>query len=638
MPVTPYVVGQWVRGEKFYGRGRILEEILEGNRNCVWLLGTRRIGKTSILKELEHVTSLSPERGYFSLFWDFQGAEEPENLHEGFGEALLDAFERLSDRGIPPERVQAEDLFESISRLRRELRSKNLKLLLLCDEVEELVQINERSPGFLRRLRRALQSAENIRTVFASKIKLWDLANEDTSTSPFLHGFTPPLFVNSLTDDESRSLIRQSKLPEDSRPGFDEATVEAIRAHCNNHPYLLQLLGERLLSFESLERAIEEIATDEMVRHFFAVDFAMLTETERNLIRIIASEREKTSAGLKEKLARVASSLNGDLSRLEHLGFIRRGPDGAYSLANFFFERWFRELPSIERAHRPDRGARAALEPTLQEPSSDVRKAEPLRCIDDRYELLLRLGSGASGEVFKAHDTLLGTVIAIKLLKPEYCSNKDAAVRLNREVILSRDLTHPNILKIYHLGDDHGQKYVTMQYVDGPNLAEVISREAPFTIERAVAITRTLAAALSVAHKGKVLHRDIKPANILMDGAGEPHIADFGLARLLDGPDVTRDGTFLGTPVYASPEQIRGESLDERSDLYALGVVTFEMVTGRRPGRDDARARALEPESLRPGVPNSLSELILRCLAADPEERFRDAGELTEALDALAAE
>ncbi len=627
MPVTPYVVGQWVRGEKFYGRERILEEILEGNRNCVWLLGTRRIGKTSILKELERLTSLSPERGYFSLFWDFQGAEEPENLHEGFGEALLDAQERLSELGIPPERVEAHDLFESISRLRRELRSKNLALLLLCDEVEELVPINARSPGFLRRLRRALQSAENIRTVFASKIKLWDLANEETSTSPFLHGFTPPLYVNSLTDDESRSLIRQSKLPEDSRPRLVEETIEAIRTRCNNHPYLLQLLGERFLSFENLERAIEELATDEMVRHFFAVDFAMLTETERNLIRIIASE---------EKLVREASSLNGDLSRLEHLGFIRRAPDGAYSLANFFFERWFRELPSVERDRRADP---RDLERTTQEPSrAGSGEVEPLGRIDDRYDLLLRLGSGASGEVFKAQDTLLGTVIAVKLLKPEYCANKEAAVRLNREVILSRDLTHPNILKIYHLGDDHGQKYVTMQYVDGPNLAEVISRDAPFAIERAVAISRKLAAALSVAHNGKVLHRDIKPANILMDGADEPHIADFGLARLLDGPDVTRDGTFLGTPVYASPEQIRGGILDERSDLYALGVMTFEMVTGRRPFNGDARDRAPEPRSLRQDVPNALSALILRCLAADPEDRFRNARELAEALDALDAE
>ncbi len=127
------------------------------------------------------------------------------------------------------------DELESISRLRRELRSRNLRLLLLGDEVEELVQINESSPRFLRRLRRSLQSSENIRTILASKIKLWDLANEETTTSPFLHGFTPPLFVRGLEDDEARSLIRQSQLGNDYRPDVDERATEIIRTHCNNH-------------------------------------------------------------------------------------------------------------------------------------------------------------------------------------------------------------------------------------------------------------------------------------------------------------------------------------------------------------------------------------------------------------------
>lgn len=642
MSVTPYVVGQWVRGDSFYGRDELIQDILHGNRNCLWLLGTRRVGKTSTLKELERRTSRSQELGYFPLFWDFQGAEKPEDLHESLSDSLLDAMDRLEEIGIPLERVEADDLFDSINRLRRELRSRELALLLLGDEVEELITINESEPRFLRRLRRALQSAENIRTVLASKIKLWELANEDTSTSPFLHGFTPPHYLFGLDDAAARSLISQSHLPEDSRPDVDERTIETIRERCNNHPYLLQLVCERYLELGDLDEAIEKIAADQMVRHFFAVDFEMLTETERNIIRIVSARRESTTDSIGNILAVESSALNGDLSRLEHLGFIQRAPLGGYALANFFFKRWFSELPSVQRQHRRDGNLPQTTidEATLQEPVS----ADAPRRVDGRYQLLHRVGQGTTGDVYKVHDTLLRTDIAIKLLKREYCTDGDAAVRLRREVLLSRDLTHPNILKTYHLGDDNSQKYVTMQFVDGPDLAEVIAKEAPFAVERAVWLGVKLASALAAAHGAGVVHRDIKPSNILIDEHGEPRITDFGLARLVDGPEITRHGRFVGTPVYASPEQIRGESVDERSDLYSLGIVVFEMVTGLRPFNDDAikevermhlEVEPPNPGEVRPGVPDDLSSLILRCLAKDPEERFQTAAELGDALTAL---
>lgn len=647
MPVTPYVVGQWVRGRGFYGRSELLHEILHGNRNCLWLLGTRRVGKTSILKQLEQLTSESPELDYFPLFWDFQGAESPDDLHQSFAESLLDAADLLDDVGLSLEEVGRDDLFESLGKLRRELRSRNRRLLLLGDEVEELVAIHERAPAFLRRLRRAMQSAENIRTVLASKIKLWELANEETSTSPFLHGFTPPLYVRGLAEEDARALVRQSQLPEDSRPSLDEATVERIRAQCNHHPYLLQLLCERFTEVGDLDAAIEEIATDQMVRHFFAVDFEMLSEGERDIIRFVDGEPSATTESIRSKVGTTSRSLDSDLSRLEHLGFVRKTEAGVWSLANSFFKRWFSELPSVERAHKKRR-TDVGLEPTVQDGVS-THGGEPLGCVEDRYDLLERLGRGATGEVFKAHDRLLGSVIALKLLKPEYCSDREAVVRLGREVLLSRDLSHPNVLKIYHLGDDSGQRYVTMQYADGPNLADVISRQAPLSPARAIRLTRKLAEALSVAHRANVLHRDIKPSNILLERRGgdeEPLLADFGLARLLTGPEVTRAGTFLGTPVYASPEQIRGEDLDGRSDLYSLGVVAFEMVTGRRPfqGQDATEVARLQveahpprPDELRRDVSYALSDLILRCLAKDPNERFESAAELSEALRALEA-
>ena len=180
----PFVVGQWVRGERFYGRSEQLSEILDGNRNWVWLLGTRRVGKTSLLKQLEYLTASSPERGYFPVLWDLQGSEDPAELHLDFGDALLDAEERMEEIGIDLADVEDDDLFVSLGKLRRKLRSKRLKLLLLCDEVEELIKLNEKAPALLRKLRRALQSREGIRSVLASSIRLWALAEQRDDTSP----------------------------------------------------------------------------------------------------------------------------------------------------------------------------------------------------------------------------------------------------------------------------------------------------------------------------------------------------------------------------------------------------------------------------------------------------------------------
>jgi len=183
-----------------------------------------------------------------------------------------------------------------------------------------------------------------------------------------------------------------------------------------------------------------------------------------------------------------------------------------------------------------------------------------------------------------------------------------------------------------------------MQYVQGPDLAKVLADEAPFSVTRTVFLAARLARALEVAHHAKVLHRDIKPANIMVDCDGEPRITDFGLARLVGGPGITRQGIFLGTPAYASPEQIQAEELDERSDIYSLGVVIFEMITGRRPfvGQfgNEVLVMHLEnepprPSQLRPEIPQQLDDLILRCLAKDREQRFQSAEELVAALEAL---
>jgi serine/threonine-protein kinase len=217
--------------------------------------------------------------------------------------------------------------------------------------------------------------------------------------------------------------------------------------------------------------------------------------------------------------------------------------------------------------------------------------------------------------------------------------------RVRREALLARDLNHPNLLKVYHLGECQGRMYLAMKLIEGPTLAQQISRGGAMDPSRVVEIGRKLASALEAAHGQKVIHRDIKPQNILLDEKGDPHLTDFGLARLSDGPAFTRGGTFLGTPQYASPEQARLLPADERSDIYSLGIVLYEMATGRPPFMADSveevlrMHREVTPPDLgksRPDLGSPLSEAIARSLEKEPSRRFQSAREFRMRLEGVA--
>jgi len=347
LKAIPYVVGQWVRGDRFYGRAAVLSEILEGPRESLWLLGTRRMGKTSLLKELEYRASAETS-GFMPLFWDFQGADEPRELHLSFHDALLDAEERLEMLGVDLSTMDPDDLFGSLGRLRRHLRSTGKRLLLLCDEVEELIKLHGKDRSLLRKLRRALQSGGEVRSVLTSTIRLWVLAEERGDTSPFLHGFAPPLYLSTMTDEEARSLLQQDQLPEADRPALDPEVVEALRQPCDNHPYLLQLVGKRYLEVGDVAEALERAATDEMVSYFFAVDFEMLSPQEQQILRTVAEMTAASSGSLEERLDLTASPVVGGLLRLEKLGFLRRNDERKLVLANSFFQEWIRRSPDQE--------------------------------------------------------------------------------------------------------------------------------------------------------------------------------------------------------------------------------------------------------------------------------------------------
>ena len=213
-------------------------------------------------------------------------------------------------------------------------------MLLLCDEVEELIQLHRKDPALLRKLRRALHSKDGIRSVLASSSKLWQLADTEEDTSPFLDGFTPPLTIGPLSDDSARRLIRQDNLPPGSGPSLGDDEVERIRELCGNHPYQIQLLCRKFLDCSDVDVAVEQVIHDRAVAFFFAVDFELIAETDRAVLRHLAEEPGATPDSTGRSIGAPADAVVRSLSTLESLGLVARTAGDRYAVSSFFLRRW----------------------------------------------------------------------------------------------------------------------------------------------------------------------------------------------------------------------------------------------------------------------------------------------------------
>ena len=258
-----------------------------------------------------------------------------------------------------------------------------------------------------------------------------------------------------------------------------------------------------------------------------------------------------------------------------------------------------------------------------------------------RYQIIEELGKGGMGKVYKVQDTKIKEKIALKLIKPEIAKDKNTIERFSNELKFARKIRHKNICQMFDLGEEQGTHFITMEFVEGQDLKKLIRQTGQLAIGTTINIARQVCDGLVEAHKLGVVHRDLKPSNIMIDADGNARIMDFGIARSVEGKGITGAGVMIGTPEYMSPEQVEGKEVDQRSDVYSLGVILYEMVTGQVPFEGDTPFTIgvkhkseipKNPKELNPNLSDDLSFVILRCLEKDKEERYQSAEEVHSAL------
>src|SRR5579864_4371369 len=258
--------------------------------------------------------------------------------------------------------------------------------------------------------------------------------------------------------------------------------------------------------------------------------------------------------------------------------------------------------------------------PIAKSPSGALAEGAVL---GERYEIIKMLGEGGMGTVYKARDREVDRLVALKVIRSELANKPEILRRFKQELILARQVTHRNVIRIFDLGNADNVKFITMDFVDGRDLKSFISERRKIPASEASDIIRQICLGLEAAHNEGVVHRDLKPQNIMLDAQGRVYLMDFGLARSMELVGMTRTGALIGTPTYMSPEQARGEKADVRTDLFSLGVIFYELLTGIVPYRAESMMATLikrakevptAPIQIDPSIPKAVNDVVMKCL------------------------
>ncbi len=278
---------------------------------------------------------------------------------------------------------------------------------------------------------------------------------------------------------------------------------------------------------------------------------------------------------------------------------------------------------------------------TLETPTEELTRGTTFA---GRYEIIEELGKGGMGKVYRVEDKKIKEEVALKLIKPEIAADKKTIERFSNELKMARKIAHRNVCRMYDLGEEKGTHFITMEYVPGEDLKGMIRMVGNLGAGKAISIAKQVCDGLAEAHRLGVVHRDLKPQNIMIDKEGNARIMDFGIARSIKGKGITGAGVMVGTPEYMSPEQAEVKEVDQRSDIYSLGVILYEMVTGRVPFEGETPLGIAmkhkseipkDPREFNAQIPEDLSRAIMKCLEKDKEKRFQDADEVYSELDKI---
>lgn len=616
----------------FFGRRRELERLYSAvaTRQCVSVVGERKLGKSSLLTHLADPAALrafgfDPDH-YVFVYLDLESLASARR--DDFWVELLDPIATRLPPGDLAQAIQrlidaGEVRFLNARRALRRLRDAGYELVLMLDEFESLARNAHFEPDFYGELR-SLAGELGIVILTAAKRSLYDLTYEHSSTlsSPFFNIFSE-LPLGLMPEADVRAMLIE--LSARSGAAFCDEEVAFAVELAGPHPFFAQIAGGHLVDTPGRGSPRSPEIYD-LIRKRFAA------EAEDHYRYLWASLSPDEQA----VLLRLGSAAEAEIKALRAKSLVREAgsawqPFGAAFAA--FLDR--------ER-HRPP----AAAQDTPATPGDLTGKTL------GSYRVLEALGRGGMAEVYKGYHSLLDRYVAIKVLHAHFMADPQFVERFQREAATVARLRHPNIVQVHDFGIQDAITYMVMEYVEGVTLKERLTglRAAGNTlpIEEAAAIARQVAAALDHAHAHGLVHRDVKPANILLrsDRSGPAAVnailTDFGIAKMLEGVQFTVTGMSMGTPDYMAPEQVHGEPVGPFTDVYALGIVLFEMLTNVLPFSADTPVAVLlkqigeEPPSPRlivPALPEAIDAVVRRALAKAPRARYATAGEFAQAID-----